>query len=125
MFSSAEARGSTHPKWLFHYDTLDLLWAFARKLSLHPPAYENKERQSNLRAKPRRPPVTLYRMFVSACVLSFGLSKAAVSYLGRKTEPSALEWFLGVVVTIGYGSTSCLLVLLKLMKSQAVYTWLV
>ncbi|KAH6907464.1 hypothetical protein BKA70DRAFT_1562988 [Coprinopsis sp. MPI-PUGE-AT-0042] len=101
VFSCAESKGCTRPEWLFRYDTLDLLWALVRKASISPPVYENEERRSDLQEKPRHAPLTLYRLLVSASVVTLGLSKATLSYLGRTTEPTTLEWVLGVFVTTG------------------------
>ncbi|KAH6907470.1 hypothetical protein BKA70DRAFT_1562992 [Coprinopsis sp. MPI-PUGE-AT-0042] len=98
--SSCECQQNARPAWLFQYDTLELVWNLARRLSLHPPAYETEERPIELVVKPRHPPVTIYRMLVTSIVLGFGMAKATLSYMGETTEPITIEWVSGVVLAI-------------------------
>ncbi|KAH6907465.1 hypothetical protein BKA70DRAFT_356835 [Coprinopsis sp. MPI-PUGE-AT-0042] len=101
VLSVVELNHRPRPAWLFQRDTLDIVWMFARKLSFRPPVYETRETTAELLVTPRHPPITLYRLLVTFTALRFGLLKAAFSYLGKTTEPTTLDWLLGVVVTTG------------------------
>ncbi|KAH6907494.1 hypothetical protein BKA70DRAFT_1400948, partial [Coprinopsis sp. MPI-PUGE-AT-0042] len=101
VLSILESERHPKPAWLFQHDTLEMVWALARKMSIEPPVYETEELTVELLVKPRHPPITLYRLMVTLSALGLGLLKAALSYLGNTTDPTTLDWILGVVVTTG------------------------
>ncbi|TDL24732.1 hypothetical protein BD410DRAFT_718406 [Rickenella mellea] len=45
--------------------------------------------------------LTGYRLIVILTTAGFGLSKAALSYHGKSTAPTTLEWLYGIVITVG------------------------
>ncbi|KAH6913660.1 hypothetical protein BKA70DRAFT_1096960, partial [Coprinopsis sp. MPI-PUGE-AT-0042] len=46
------------------------------------------------------PPITAYRLLVTACVIGFGSLKVVLSYRGFSTEPTSVEWIFGGGVAI-------------------------
>ena len=49
----------------------------------------------------RHPPITGYRILVTASVLLFGLAKVMLGYLGYPVAANTFDWIFGVVVTPG------------------------
>ncbi|TDL13661.1 hypothetical protein BD410DRAFT_735048 [Rickenella mellea] len=45
--------------------------------------------------------LTGYRLIVILTTAGFGLSKAALSYQGKSTTPTTLEWLYGIIITVG------------------------
>ncbi|TFK22028.1 hypothetical protein FA15DRAFT_54082 [Coprinopsis marcescibilis] len=100
IFSKVENREAARPQWFFKKDFMDFVWAIGRLSSWRTPRYRSEERPSALLIKPRRPPVTGYRILVSICVVSFGMAKAGLSYSGKEAAPTAVEWVFGVFVSL-------------------------
>ncbi|KIK00150.1 hypothetical protein K443DRAFT_679418 [Laccaria amethystina LaAM-08-1] len=50
----------------------------------------------------QHPPITGYRIVVTASVLLFGLAKAMLGYLGHPVAANTFDWTYGVVVTSGF-----------------------
>jgi hypothetical protein len=46
------------------------------------------------------PPLTGYHVLVNSVVVSFGISKAVLTYSGSKTVPDVLDWVFALVVGI-------------------------
>ena len=102
MFSVLESKPNPAPKWLFQRDVLQIVWKLARKVSIRPPLYDTEECELvKLKSYNQAIPITPYRLMVTGLVIVLGIIKATLSYLGRSTEPTTIEWVLGVVVTLG------------------------
>ncbi|KAH6907073.1 hypothetical protein BKA70DRAFT_1023275, partial [Coprinopsis sp. MPI-PUGE-AT-0042] len=101
IVDSIEARANPRPRWFFQRDALNLLWRLRKVcFSMGPPKYETEELDRNPLVKPRHPPITGYRLLVSCCIIILGLSKAILTYQGKSTEPSMIEWFCGVYLSL-------------------------
>jgi hypothetical protein len=48
-----------------------------------------------------KPLITGYRLLVSLITVTFGMSKAVLSYQGQSAAPTTLDWVFGVVITLG------------------------
>ena len=59
-------------------------------------------KESKHHTKPRLPPVTGYSLIVTIAAVVFGAAKAIPSYQGMSTQPAAIEWVHGVLVTVWY-----------------------
>jgi hypothetical protein len=79
---------------------MGLVWSLLRSLSIRPPRYQTEEIDTNLLLKPKYPPITGYRILVTSCVVGLGSLKAGLSFSGKSTEPTTIEWVLGVVFTV-------------------------
>ncbi|KIK00152.1 hypothetical protein K443DRAFT_679419 [Laccaria amethystina LaAM-08-1] len=80
-------------KWLFNKDLAAYLWPISyRTDEVDLPAGFHLS---------RRPPITGYRIVVTASVLLFGLAKAMLGYLGCSVAANTVDWIYGVVVTSG------------------------
>ena len=64
------------------------------------PQSDTEELNSESLIQSKRPPITGYRILVTASAISFGMTKAALSYRGFETVPTTIEWIYGVVVTL-------------------------
>ena len=73
-----------------------------RALGIPIPMYDTEERPTDLLLKPKQPSVTGYRILVSASAVSFGMTKAFLSYRGLDTAPTTVEWVYGVMITVRY-----------------------
>ena len=100
VLGALEAREDAWPKWFFKLDSMDLVWWLLRRISVRPPRYQTEEADSNLLFKPKHPALTGYRILVTLCVVGLGTLKAGLSYRGNSTEPTTIEWVLGVVITV-------------------------
>lgn len=79
---------------------MDVIRRYSPQYGIKFPHYDTEERTLELLIKPKHPPVTGYRIIVSAAAFSFGMTKATLSYRGQQTAPTAVEWAYGVVVTV-------------------------
>ncbi|KAH6889596.1 hypothetical protein BKA70DRAFT_1329308 [Coprinopsis sp. MPI-PUGE-AT-0042] len=100
IFNNVESREDARPRWLFKLDTMNLVWRFLRRISIRPPRYQTEEVDTRLLLKPKHPPITGYRFLVTLCVVGVGSLKAALSFKGKSTEPTTIEWVFGVVITV-------------------------
>ena len=82
-----------------------------RALGLPILVYDTEERSMELLLKPRQPSITGYRILVSASAVSFGITKAFLSYQGLDTAPTTVEWVYGVLITVRYDTASYILIL--------------
>ncbi|TFK19776.1 hypothetical protein FA15DRAFT_659605 [Coprinopsis marcescibilis] len=85
VFLMLETKREPHPTWLFKYDLM---------------GYQLDERDMNLLDRPRQAHMTGHRLIVTLCIVGFGTAKAATAFLGYGTEPTVLEWVLGVLITV-------------------------
>ena len=80
-------------KWLFNKDLAPYLWLVSyRTDEVALPAGFHLS---------RHPPITGYRIAITASVLVFGLTKAMLGYLGCSVAAKTVDWIYGVVVTSG------------------------
>ncbi|KAJ2918714.1 hypothetical protein MD484_g1676, partial [Candolleomyces efflorescens] len=99
-FTQYEIKDSAKPYWFFRADMMDGVRALVRRFGITVPHYDTEERGLDVLIKPKHPPVTAYRMIVTAAAISFGMAKALLSYHGQQTTPTTVEWAYGVVVTV-------------------------
>ncbi|KAF9472298.1 hypothetical protein BDN70DRAFT_938293 [Pholiota conissans] len=69
-----------------------------RCASIPKPKYRSDERIHMLSSS-QRPPVTIYRILVSATVTVLGLAKLTCAYMGMSTAASAVDWVFAVLVS--------------------------
>ena len=48
-----------------------------------------------------KPLLTGYRLLITVFTLSFGLSKAIMTYNGQSAAPNTLDWLFGVPISLG------------------------
>ena len=85
-------------KWLFKKDLAPYLWlVLYRTDEVALPAGFHLS---------RHPPITGYRIAVTASVLLFGLAKAMLAYFGYSLATNTVDWVFGVVVTTAYVAVS-------------------
>lgn len=88
---------------MFKRDLLDLLWALLEsKFAFQRPRYLSHELSIPAVDDSASHPhlhITHYRLGVSVVVISLGVTKAILLYLGYQTGANWLEWVLGVGVT--------------------------
>lgn len=59
------------------------------------PEYDTRERtRESLRLELGHPPVTGYRVMVTATAISFGITKAILCYRRLKTASTVVEWHI-------------------------------
>ncbi|KDR67460.1 hypothetical protein GALMADRAFT_258406 [Galerina marginata CBS 339.88] len=81
--------------WAFQTDCMEYLWRLFDFFSLPRPRYKSDEiHEFDIGSV-----VTSYRLLVSATVISFGLTKASLTYAGFSIVSTWVEWLLGVVIT--------------------------
>jgi len=86
--------------WLFETDYASYLWRFiALIFSCRTPSYRTDERSVVMLIKKRHPPITGYRILLSATTIGFGLVKSILAYRGLSTAPTTVDWVFAVVVT--------------------------
>ncbi|KAH6899378.1 hypothetical protein BKA70DRAFT_1314245 [Coprinopsis sp. MPI-PUGE-AT-0042] len=83
IFNNVESREDARPRWLFKLDIMNLV-------------------DTRLLLKPKHPPITGYRFLVTLCVVGVGSLKAALSFKGKSTEPTTIEWVFGVIITVSF-----------------------
>ena len=54
----------------------------------------------------RHPPITGYRIAITASVFLFGLAKAMLGYFGYSPAANTIDWVFGIVVTTTYVAVS-------------------
>jgi hypothetical protein len=87
-----------HMKWLFNQDLAPYLWLVSyRTDEVALPAGFHLS---------RHPPITGYRIAITASVLLFGLAKAMFGYLGYSLAANTVDWVFGVIVTTAYVAVS-------------------
>ncbi|KIK00153.1 hypothetical protein K443DRAFT_679420 [Laccaria amethystina LaAM-08-1] len=80
-----------HMKWLFNQDLAPYLWLVSyRTDEVALPAGFHFS---------RHPPITGYRIAITASVPLFGLAKAMFGYLGYSLAANTFDWVFGVIVT--------------------------
>lgn len=91
-----ETKEHATPVWFFKTDLI----ARVRRAGIGIPQYDTDERPQELVVRHAKPPVTGYRILVSAAAVSFGVVKATLSYTGYGAAPKAVDWVYGVIVTV-------------------------
>ncbi|KAJ2936351.1 hypothetical protein H1R20_g741, partial [Candolleomyces eurysporus] len=95
-----ESKESAKPYWLFKADVMNGVRPVFQHFGIMMTEYDNKERpRESLRLRLKHPPVTGYRIIVTAAAVSFGMTKAVLSYRELEMAPAAIEWIYSVVVT--------------------------
>ncbi|RXW15815.1 hypothetical protein EST38_g10038 [Candolleomyces aberdarensis] len=100
FLSQYEIKDTAKPYWFFKADMMDGVRTLFRPFGIKIPQYETEERTLDLLIKPKHPPVTGYRIIVTAAAILFGMTKAMLSYRGEQTGPMTVEWAYGIVVTV-------------------------
>jgi hypothetical protein len=100
FFTQYEVKDTAKPYWFFKADIMDGVRTLFRRFGIRIPHYDTEERTLDVLIKPKHPPVTGYRIIVTAAAISFGMTKAMLSYRGQQTAPTTVEWAYGVVVTV-------------------------
>jgi hypothetical protein len=100
FLSQYEVKDTAKPWWFFKADMMEGVRTLFRRFRLNIPQYDTEERTLGLLIKPKRPPVTGYRIIVTVAAILFGMTKATLSYGGQQTAPTTIEWAYGVVVTV-------------------------
>ncbi|KAH9481040.1 hypothetical protein JR316_0005559 [Psilocybe cubensis] len=103
-YDSYRVRLPPQISWFFEYDCVEFAWrrlAQLRWLSIAVPEYSSDERlYLHMRNRySKYPPVTLYRLLVSFTAVSFGMTKAYLSYAGLNIAATWTDWLLGVAAT--------------------------
>ncbi|RXW22124.1 hypothetical protein EST38_g3748 [Candolleomyces aberdarensis] len=95
-----ESKESAKPYWFFKADVMNGARAVFQHVGIRIPEYDTEERpRESLRLELKHPPVTGYRVIVTAAAIFFGMAKAVFSYHGVETVPTAVEWIYGVAFT--------------------------
>ncbi|KAJ2933426.1 hypothetical protein H1R20_g3676, partial [Candolleomyces eurysporus] len=100
FLSQYEIKDTAKPYWFFKADMMNGVRTLFRPFGIKIPQYETDERTLDLLIKPKHPPVTGYRIIVTAAAILFGMTKAMLSYRGEQTGPMTVEWAYGIVVTV-------------------------
>ncbi|RXW15809.1 hypothetical protein EST38_g10044 [Candolleomyces aberdarensis] len=79
---------------------MDCVRAVFRRVGIKIPQYNTEERNLDFWNERKHPPVTGYRILVTATSVVFGVIKAALSYCGQDTAPTTVEWVYGTVITV-------------------------
>ena len=87
-----------HMKWLFKKDLAPYLWLVSYRTDevALPAGFHLSQ----------HPPITGYRIAITASVFLFGLAKAMLGYLGYSLATNTVDWVFGVVVTTAYVAVS-------------------
>ena len=82
--------------WIFKVDCMDGLWAALEALfAFERPSYASTEHKMEHSGNV----VTMYRLLVTGATLTFGVTKANLSYSGYSGGTNWVDWSYGVVVT--------------------------
>jgi hypothetical protein len=88
--------------WLFQNDLAPFVWKLLGQFKCPTPNYRTEERELIMLIRKPHPPMTGYRILLSVSVLIFGLIKAILTYTGKSTAPTTIDWVFAVVVTLRY-----------------------
>jgi len=82
---------------------MDWVWSFLAIFSINRPSYTTVEnhptRSKTLRGDRNAPVITSYRLLVSGTAVTFGITKAALSYQGFETQAGWMDWTLGAFLS--------------------------
>ncbi|RXW12048.1 hypothetical protein EST38_g13806 [Candolleomyces aberdarensis] len=95
-----EAKDTAWPYWLFRADIMNGVRKLFRSVGIKIPRYNTEAPNLEFLIKPKHPPITGYRILVTASAIIFGMTKAVCSYIGLETAPSTVEWLYGVAITL-------------------------
>ncbi|KDR70538.1 hypothetical protein GALMADRAFT_877822 [Galerina marginata CBS 339.88] len=102
LVSAYDSRETIPPSlsWLFDNDCMELVWSLREFLSGRSrPRYFSDEKPAIVDGYTDQPPITAYRILVCSAVISFGVSKAVLSYSDLSAAVAWTDWALAVPVT--------------------------
>ena len=103
LLGECEKTNSRYFTWLFNFDCMEFLWVPLENLTrLSRPYYISDEIDARHQAAGIHPPLTGYRILVTAVVTSVGMTKSALLYGQQPTEATIVECIFGVGIVTGW-----------------------
>ena len=101
FLSYFDGNETARPKWLFQTDLMDALRDACLKAGIVIPIYDTTDKfEARSFGWKKRPSITGYRLLVSVIALSFGTTKAYLSYTGNEAGSKGVEWAYGSIFSL-------------------------